>query len=71
MWVLYKDICNESYFNMFAVLRAYQLGLIQYDSIRNAVEAANSYKWNGSLDLPKIVRDVKTKLPRFGVNFKD
>lgn len=70
VWVLYKDVCGQSFLTMFAVLRAAQLGLIQYDSVKTAVDNADMYKPHG-LDLEKIIADVKAKLPRFGVDFHE
>jgi len=70
IWVLYKDICGESYLRMFALFRATQLGLINCNVIKNAIAATNRYERHG-LDLDKIVADVKNRLPRFGVDLDE
>lgn len=60
LWTLYKHVCNEEIKDLILVLRAYQLGYITADHIRDSIcMKTNLLKMDHLLEL------VKSQLPNF------
>lgn len=67
IWILYKDICKFNTANMLAVFRAVQFGQISAKTVQAAVASGrNGSDLTEPLDIPKILENVKKKLPNFG-----
>lgn len=58
IWLLYKDICNESLVNLIGILRANQLGFLSEKELANAIENSRSH----NLDIENLVSKVKDHL---------
>lgn len=70
IWLLYKDICGQSYVRTLGVLRAVQLGILHGDVVKNAVTFAKS-PWDKVNPLPPelistLLEKVRERLPKFG-----
>lgn len=61
IWILFKDRCSEDMVRFVGLLRAWQLGFVSTDQIR---EAANP---NGRMlfDREEVLDKVEARLPRF------
>jgi hypothetical protein len=68
IWLLYKDICGENLENMLGVLRAWQLGFLTENTLKEAVLNCNRPPWHHGLDVENLVAQVKERLPNFGGN---
>lgn len=69
IWLMYKDLCEQSYVRMLAVLRAVQLGLERESTVKNAIEFAKA-PWDKTNPLPSerisgLHAEVCRKLPKF------
>jgi hypothetical protein len=60
IWMLFKDICNQDYGRMCAILRAVQLGFIFGDSLSKAIEGEVGAELNEDL-----LKKVQERLPGF------
>ena len=60
IWMLYKDVCNQSAVRTLAVLRGMQLGLISDTVVDHAID----HRGEG-LDVEEIMARVKERLPAF------
>ena len=60
IWMLYKDVCNQSLITTVGVLRGWQLGLISTSSLQQAVD-----NYGDGLDIEAILAQVKAQLPGF------
>ena len=59
LWMLYKDVCGGTLEKFLACIRAFQLGIIQRDSLKDAI-------CNPSLlDTNDIFAKVQDQLPSF------
>jgi len=63
IWILYKDVCGQDMVTFIAVLRAWQLGILQRTQL-----VAASAGWSPCVDFnpAEILAQVKSRLPRFG-----
>lgn len=69
IWVLFKDTCGQNIVNFVAVIRAWQLGIIDDEQLKAASnrDGAGRYTENGvTLNLDDVLREVRKKLPEFG-----
>ncbi len=64
IWILYKDVCGESIFNLVALLRGFQLGFTNELVIRDHL---NVLKSNGIpfAGLDELILKVQEELPNF------
>ena len=61
IWMLYKDVCGEELVKIIAILRAYQLGLLDLGKLNHAIDN------NGDgIDVDEIEQQVKARLSAFG-----
>lgn len=68
IWILYKDICEQNCENMLGVLRAIQLGFISDTEVMDCIRTHETYTENRKeLDVADLLRQVKERLPNFGV----
>ena len=60
IWMLYKGVCGEELVKIIAVLRAYQLGLLDLGKLNHAIDN------NGDgIDVDEIEQQVKARLSTF------
>lgn len=64
IWVLYKDICDESMIKMFAVLRANQLGFVSGLVLKNACHRQDR-SGREMIDVQALYEKVIEYLPNF------
>ncbi len=62
IWIVFKDICGQDIKMMIALMRARQLGFVTIEDIRQAIRDSYGHK----LNLPHILQQVQTRLPKFG-----
>lgn len=60
IWMLYKDVCNQSLVKMLAVLRAWQLGQLPLSVVLNAIDNGGD-----GLDVDAVLWTVKESLSEF------
>jgi hypothetical protein len=61
IWMLYKDVCGEELVKIIAIIRAYQLGLLDLGKLNHAIDN------NGDgIDVDEIEQQVKARLSAFG-----
>jgi hypothetical protein len=59
IWLLYKDVCNESINTLLAVLRAHQLGFLSRHDLNSAIDGELT------IDVHDLCLKVKDRLPDF------
>lgn len=64
IYVLWKDLCEENYARMVAVMRAVQLGIIPAEKVKDAVSRQDRSGRN-VIDVMFLCREVKKKLEEF------
>lgn len=60
IWVLFKNVCDQSILNVVTVLRAVQLGLYSERDLWNCIDNCTP------LDCERLLSSVRKELPRFG-----
>ena len=60
IWMLYKDVCGESYPKMVGVLRAVQLGIESESKLKHAIQNRGE-----GIDVAALFDAVCEKLPNF------
>lgn len=61
IWMLYKDLCGQNMVNTIAMARAWQLGIVRSEDLRDAINGLTVINVNDVLD------QVKDRLPNFAV----
>ena len=61
IWVLYKDICDQSMLNLFTVMRSVNLGLLPISEVK-----ATMRQTYNTIDIPALLSRVQAQLPDFG-----
>ncbi len=62
IWALYKDVCDCQIARFMGLLRAYQLGFVDGDTLK---AAASDPRSGTSLDVDGLLKQVKEKPPNF------
>ena len=63
IWMLYKDVCGENLSTMLAIERAWQFGFVDSVRLNHAIDNRGR-----GIDIEDLVRQVKDRLPAFGVD---
>lgn len=62
IWMLYKDVCGEDLVKTVAMLRAWQLGFINEDKLKHAID-----NYGNGIDKDDLFKQVKDRLPNFDI----
>jgi hypothetical protein len=62
IWMLYKDVCDQSIPNVLTVLRAHQLGFLTDEDLNAAIDSGSK------LDLQDLLKKVNGVIPDFAKN---
>ena len=60
IWMLYKDVCNQSIISTLAILRACQLGFLRESDMIHAID-----NYGAGIDMDALVKQVKQRLEKF------
>ena len=63
IWMLFKDVCNQSVTDLLAALRAVQLGIRTEKQLNTAIDNEGT-GWN----CEEVLAAVKAELPNFAAN---
>lgn len=63
IWILYKDVCNQSIEDTIGLLRACQMGIVTWSFVTNAVDGIEPIS---SDQLEEVIIRIKEELPGFG-----
>ena len=61
IWMLYKDLCGQDIVNTIAMARAWQLGIVRSEDLKDAINGLTV------LNVNDILNQVKDRLPNFAV----
>ena len=61
IWILYKDVCHQEISKVVAVLRAWQLGLLNESVLKTALQTERA----SDIDVEDLYLKVKARLPNF------
>ncbi len=67
IWILFKDVCGQNIVHMIAMLRAIQLGLIPYGTMRDHI-FGHAYMGLPYTDFEALIASIRETLPDFGMN---
>jgi len=59
IWMLFKGVCEQDIVRFLGVLRAWQMGIVSKEEIFRSLEV------RGSLDINKVMIELKHQLPTF------
>ena len=62
IWMLYKDVCGGKLADTIGLVRACQLGFVSREVLAHAIDHRGA-----GLDVAAALRQVRERLPRFGV----
>lgn len=62
IWILYKDVCNQSATRLIALARSAQLGFCSYQELRSFVQASFSVD---QARIDELIAAVRERLPKF------
>lgn len=61
IWMLYKDLCGQDMVNTIAMARAWQLGIVRSEDLRDAINGLTV------IDVRDVLAKVKERLPNFAI----
>lgn len=70
IWVLYKDVCDQSIVKLIALTRGYQLGFINREKLQGLSDRYNPELEELKIGLDEVFNSVKERLPNFKFDYQ-